>query len=43
MAIWRGEFNEARTPPPPPGLKVIALGESAEPLLDLKPSNRSDA
>lgn len=34
LGVWlRGEFNEAQTPPPPAGLKVIALGESAEPLL----------
>jgi thiol-disulfide isomerase/thioredoxin len=34
LGIWlRGEFDEARTPPPPAGLKVVALGESAEPLL----------
>lgn len=34
VGIWlRGTFDEARTPPPPAGLKVVALGESAEPLL----------
>ncbi|HAI59761.1 MAG TPA: TlpA family protein disulfide reductase [Xanthomonadaceae bacterium] len=34
VGIWlRGAFDEARVPPPPPGLKVVALGESAEPLL----------
>lgn len=34
LGVWlRGEFDEARTPLPPAGLKVVALGESAEPLL----------
>ena len=34
LGVWlRGEFDAARTPPPPTGLKVVALGESAEPLL----------
>jgi hypothetical protein len=34
LGIWlRGEFDAARTPPAPEGLKVVALGESAEPLL----------
>ena len=34
LGIWlRGEFDDARTPPAPEGLKVVALGESAEPLL----------
>lgn len=34
LGVWlRGEFDDARTPPPPAGLKVVALGESAEPLL----------
>jgi thiol-disulfide isomerase/thioredoxin len=34
LGVWlRGEFDEARAPAPPPGLKVVALGESAEPLL----------
>jgi thiol-disulfide isomerase/thioredoxin len=34
LGVWlRGEFDDARTPPPPAGLTVVALGESAEPLL----------
>lgn len=34
LGIWlRGEFDEARTPPAPAGLSVVALGESAGPLL----------
>ena len=34
LGVWlRGEFDEARAPAPPLGLKVVALGESAEPLL----------
>jgi len=34
LGLWlRGKFDEARTPPPPAGLTVVALGESAEPLL----------
>ena len=34
LGVWlRGEFDEARAPPAPEGLKVVALGESAEPLL----------
>jgi thiol-disulfide isomerase/thioredoxin len=34
LGLWlRDRFEAARTPPPPPGLAVVALGESAEPLL----------
>jgi thiol-disulfide isomerase/thioredoxin len=34
LGLWlRGEFEAARTRPPPPGLKVVAIGESALPLL----------
>jgi len=34
LGLWlRDTFDEARTPPPPVGLTVVALGESAEPLL----------
>jgi thiol-disulfide isomerase/thioredoxin len=34
LGLWLRESMEAaRTPPPPPGLTVVALGESAEPLL----------
>lgn len=34
LGLWmRDRFEAARAPPPPPDLAVVALGESAEPLL----------
>jgi len=34
LGLWlREAMDQANTPPPPPGLNVVALGESAEPLL----------
>jgi len=34
LGVWlRGELDQAHTPPAPPGLTIVALGASAEPLL----------